>query len=155
MIGGTTMFDTPEHERDTTGDESRVAWIVSLVSIAALALGFIAATWLFSEPDATELTRYVEFQKMDVQNISGLAVLSFALKMERDDFALAVSRRGAMEARFKQAIAQYDLASLYSRRGKEALAQLLREIANDELGGDVVDGVYFGNFKVYTRERST
>lgn len=148
------MVTPTRREARGVSEDSRVAWIVSLVAIIALAIGFIASTWLFSEPDTTELTRYLEFPKMDVQNVSGLAVLSFDLKMDRNDFAQAISHKGALEARFKEAIAQYDLASLYSRAGKDALARLLRDIANDELGGDVVDGVYFGNFKVYTRNPS-
>lgn len=141
-------------EKPGSGDDSRSAWIVALASIAALALGFAAVTWLLAEPDAAEATRYVEFQKLDVQASTGLAVLSFDLKVARAEAGRVIAHKSAIEARFKQAIAQLDLGTLYARRGKEKLALQLRAIANEELGTDSVEGVYFGNFKIYSREPS-
>lgn len=139
-------------EKPSSDDGSRIAWIVALASIVALALGFAAVTWLLAEPDAAEASRYVEFQKLDVQASTGLAVLSFDLKVARDDVGRVVAHKSAIEARFKEAIAQLDLGTLYSRRGKEKLARQLSAIANEELGADIVEGVYFGNFKVYSRD---
>ena len=135
--------------RRDAGD-ARFAWIVALIAVAVLAAG-LAGTLLFLDEAESDsgVPQYLRFHKLDVQASSGLAVLSFDLETDRRDFGYVEGRKALLETTFRSLLAQSDLRSYYSRESREMLAVQLRDAANRELGGPLVDAVYFGDFKLY------
>ncbi len=137
--------------RPADGD-TRFGWIVALVAIAALAAGFAGATLLFGEAErGSSPPQYLRFSKLDVHSHDGLAVLSFDLETDREDLRRLEAHKAALETAFRVALARDDLRSYYTPESRAALAARLRDTANRELGGPLVDAVYFGDFKLYHR----
>lgn len=132
--------------------DRRTAWWIAGVSLAVLALGFLAVILLTDDSPRTPTPpRYIEMRKLDVQSTQGLVVLSLDLEVDRGDLARVELQKGALETSFRAALTQLDPARMYSRRGKEALAAGLRDVANQTLGENLITGVYFGDFKIYDR----
>lgn len=133
-------------------DDTLAMWWVMLVAVLALAVGYVAAMSLdaISNETPQPSARFVEFRKVDVQCNGGLVVLSFDLEAAAGDLAHVERHKSALLAHFKAALTRIELDSLYSRAGKESLSEQFQRIADRELGGDVVAGVYFGDFKIYS-----
>jgi flagellar basal body-associated protein FliL len=135
----------------TTDTDSRTAWWVALLALGSLLAGFLAVSYFAQNKAADTLPRYVQLNKLDVQSSGGLVVLSLDLEMAPSDLARVEQFKGPIEARLREALTPLDPARMYSRPGKEALAAGLRDVANHVLGEDLISGVYFGDFRIYSQ----
>ncbi len=132
-------------------DDWRIALWITLAALLALGIGFFAAmSYDASQQESTPL-RLVEFRKLDVQSNGGLVVLSFALEVAADEAAQLDRHKASLHDSFRNALAQISLDALYSRQGKEELGATIQAVANTALGDEIVTGVYFGDFKIYSR----
>ena len=133
-------------------DDSTTAWWVAVLALVSMALGFLAVSFLTDDNRSEgKPPRYVEMRKLDVQSSGGLVVLSLDLEVDHADLARVEQQKPALEAGFREALTQLDPARMYSRPGKEALSTGLRDVANHILGADLVNGVYFGDFRIYSQ----
>ena len=138
----------PRHGQSS---DQHTAWIIVVVALVSLIVGILAAVWFVSVQDAEQLPGYVEFRALDAQSAEGMVVVWLNLEVADARRELVDEHKPVLEARFKAAIAAMPLQKLYSREGKERLARGLQRIADQEVGKGVVEGVYFGDFKIYAR----
>lgn len=134
------------------GDNSRrIGLAVVATALAFLTIGFFIAIYHGDMGDRSTQAKlqYVSFGNMSVSSAAGRLVLSFDLAVQPAHLAAVSKAKGLLETRFKSDLSSLDPNSFYSRSGKEWLASHMRTIANQELGDELVDAVYFGDFKIF------
>lgn len=145
------------HKASSTTDSSRREMSNSTITIfavsaASLLLGVLIALWYTNSPEGkgeAPPPAYVEFRKLEALTTVGMVVLSLDLEVPKDATEAVQKHRAELESHFKEVIAQTAPETLYSRAGKEKLARRLLEIANKDVGDDTIEGVYFGDFRIY------
>ncbi len=136
----------------------RIGLIVISLSLLFMAVGFFVAINYgnIGDRNSKAKVQYVSFGDVSIASAAGRLVISFDLEVEPARMAAVSKEKARLETRFKTALTALDPNSFYSRAGKEWLASHLRMVANRELGSELIEAVYFGDFKIFgTRPASS
>lgn len=134
------------------GDNSRrIGLTVVALTLLFLVIGFLIAIYHGDMGDRSTQAKlqYVSFGNMTVSSAAGRLVLSFDLAVKPSHLSAVNNAKGLLETRFKSELSNLDPNTFYSRSGKEWLASHMRTIANKEMGDELIDAVYFGDFKIF------
>lgn len=129
----------------------RIGLIVISLSLLFLAVGFFVAINYgnIGDRNSKAKVQFVSFGDVSIASATGRLVISFDLEVEPARLATVSKEKARLETQFKTALATLDPNSFYSRAGKEWLASHIRMVANRELGSELVEAVYFGDFKIF------
>jgi flagellar basal body-associated protein FliL len=135
------------------GGDLHAEWIVALGALAFIAIGLLVAVifHIDSAPAGPPKPQYVGFKDLKVTAQAGRMEVSFDLQVSRDDVSRVSSEKRLLEAELRNDLRNHDPRAFYSRAGKERLASLIQQSANRALGDDIVEEVYFGDFKIFER----
>ena len=139
-------------KRTENGDNGRqTGFIVAIVSLIFMSAGFLLAINLNDVVDRSTKAKvqFVSFGGMSVAGATGRLVISFDLAVAPSNLASVNKAKALLETRFKAALSSLNPNSFYSRAGKEWLASHMRMVANQEIGSELIDAVYFGDFKIF------
>jgi hypothetical protein len=135
----------------TEASGNRTGLIVVLVSSLLLGIGFLGAIYLnfIADDDTKAKPQYISFVSMPVTTGPGRMEISFHLSVTQSDAPAVIQAKNGLEARLRASLAALDPNAFYSRDNKVWLAEHIKSLANRELGEKLVEGVYFGDFKIF------
>jgi len=130
---------------------SRTGLIVVLVSSLLLGIGFLLAIYVnfIADDDTKAKPQYISFVNIPVTSGTGRMEISFHLSVAQIDAGAVTQAKNGLEARLRASLATLDPNAFYSRDNKVWLAEHIKSLANRELGEKLVQGVYFGDFKIF------
>ena len=130
---------------------NRTGLIVVLVSSLLLGIGFLVAIYVnfIADSDTKAKPQYISFVNIPVTSGTGRMEISFHLSVAQTDAPAVIQAKNGLEARVRSNLATLDPNAFYSRDNKVWLAEHIKSLANRELGEKLVEGVYFGDFKIF------
>ncbi len=128
-------------------------WLLAFGAMLFIAIGLLVAIYIkFDGPSSgPPRPHYIGFKDLAVTGVAGRMEVSFDLQVSGEDVSRVSRDKRALESALQNDLRTHDPRSFYSRLGKERLAQLIQVSANTALEDDVVEAVYFGDFKIYER----
>ncbi len=128
-------------------------WLLAFGALAFIAIGLLVAIYVkFESPNSgPPRPHYIGFKDLSVTANTGRMEVSFDLQVSGEDASRVSRDKRVLESALQNDLRTHDPRSFYSRVGKERLANLIQLSANAALEDDVVEAVYFGDFKIYER----
>jgi flagellar basal body-associated protein FliL len=130
---------------------NRTGLIVVLVSSLLLGIGFLVAIYVnfIADSETKAKPQYIAFVNIPVTSGTGRMEISFHLSVDQTDAPAVNQAKNGVEAHLRASLATLDPNAFYSRDNKVWLAEHIKSLANRELGEKLVEGVYFGDFKIF------